>query len=70
MVYILLITTIYNWGAVENEIYGVYLSMNRLEEDITMLQNDDRISDEKHEIEGRKKTYKRYYNIIKEVTRG
>lgn len=70
MTYILTITTIYDWGAVEHEIYGVYLTMNRLEEDITMLQNADRISDEKHEIEGRKKGYKRYYNIVKECIRG
>lgn len=70
MVYILTITTIYNWGAVEHEIQGVYLTMDRIEEEIALLQNDDRISEEKHEIEGRKKTYKRHYNIIKEYLRG
>lgn len=70
MVYILTITTIYNWGAVEHEIHGVFLTMDGVEEEITILKNGDITSEKTREIVGRKKTYTRYYNVVKEYLRG
>lgn len=70
MVYILTITTITEYGTIEHEIHGVFLTMDGVEEELALLKRDDRICDEKYEIEGRKKSYKRYYNVIKEYLRG